>query len=52
MSDMLRRFERGDFDMVAIGRALLQDPEWVQKVKLQRFDELKAFDTASLQQLY
>ena len=52
MTDMLRRFERGDFDMVAIGRALLQDPEWVQKVKMQRFDELKAFDTASLQSLY
>lgn len=52
MSDMLRRFERGDFDLVAIGRALLQDPEWVQKVKMQRFDELKAFDTASLQSLY
>lgn len=52
MTDMLRRFERGDFDLVAIGRALLQDPEWVQKVKMQRFDELKAFDAASLQKLY
>jgi len=52
MTDMLRRFERGDFDLVAIGRSLLQDPEWVQKVKMQRFDELKAFDPASLQQLY
>lgn len=52
MTDMLRRFERGDFDMVAIGRALLQDPEWVQKVKMQRFDELKAFDVANLQKLY
>lgn len=52
MTDMLRRYERGDFDMVAIGRALLQDPEWVQKVKMKRFDELKAFDAVSLQKLY
>jgi 2,4-dienoyl-CoA reductase-like NADH-dependent reductase (Old Yellow Enzyme family) len=52
MSEMLRRYERGDFDLVAVGRALLQDPEWVQKVKLQKFDELKAFEAASTQVLY
>jgi 2,4-dienoyl-CoA reductase-like NADH-dependent reductase (Old Yellow Enzyme family) len=52
MTEMLRRFERGDFDLVAIGRALLQDPEWVQKIKMRRFDEIKAFDAASLQGLY
>ena len=25
--------ERGDFDLVAVGRALLQDPLWAQKVR-------------------
>lgn len=52
MTEMLRRYERGDFDLVAVGRALLQDPEWVKKVKAQKFSELKTFDAASTQVLY
>jgi 2,4-dienoyl-CoA reductase-like NADH-dependent reductase (Old Yellow Enzyme family) len=27
------RLERGDFDLVGIGRALLQDPEWIVKLR-------------------
>jgi 2,4-dienoyl-CoA reductase-like NADH-dependent reductase (Old Yellow Enzyme family) len=52
LSELLRRFERGDFDLVAVGRSLLQDPEWVQKVKENRFDELKSFNPASAGKLY
>jgi 2,4-dienoyl-CoA reductase-like NADH-dependent reductase (Old Yellow Enzyme family) len=52
LSEMLRRYERGDFDLVAVGRALLQDPQWVQKVKAHQFNELKAFDAASTTVLY
>ena len=52
MSELLRRYERGDFDLVAIGRALLQDPEWVKKVKEQRFDEQHDFTASSLKKLY
>ncbi len=52
MTELLRRYERGDFDLVAVGRSLLQDPEWVQKVKAGRFDELKAFEAASTATLY
>jgi 2,4-dienoyl-CoA reductase-like NADH-dependent reductase (Old Yellow Enzyme family) len=36
--------ERGDFDLVAVGRALLQDPEWAIKVRDGRTSELKAYD--------
>jgi 2,4-dienoyl-CoA reductase-like NADH-dependent reductase (Old Yellow Enzyme family) len=43
LDDLLRRLEQGDFDLVAIGRALLQDPEWVVKVKDGRNHELQAF---------
>jgi len=35
--------ERGDFDLVAVGRALLADPEWPRKIREGRVDELKAF---------
>lgn len=52
LSDLLRRFDRGDFDLVAVGRSLLQDPEWVRKVKTGRFGELKAFEAASAAELY
>ena len=52
MEELVRRFDRGDFDLVAVGRSILQDPEWVQKVKEGRLDELKAFSAANLRTLY
>jgi 2,4-dienoyl-CoA reductase-like NADH-dependent reductase (Old Yellow Enzyme family) len=44
--------DRGDFDMVAVGRALLQDPEWVVKVRDDRHGELQAFDRSAMATLY
>jgi 2,4-dienoyl-CoA reductase-like NADH-dependent reductase (Old Yellow Enzyme family) len=35
--------EQGEFDLVAVGRALLVDPTWARKIKDQRFDELLPF---------
>jgi 2,4-dienoyl-CoA reductase-like NADH-dependent reductase (Old Yellow Enzyme family) len=32
IDELLRRLSRGDFDLVAIGRALLSDPEWPRKI--------------------
>ncbi|GHE32453.1 NADH:flavin oxidoreductase [Streptomyces capitiformicae] len=49
--DLLDRLEREEFDLVAVGRALLQDPEWAAKVLDGRFDELKPFEPASLRSL-
>jgi 2,4-dienoyl-CoA reductase-like NADH-dependent reductase (Old Yellow Enzyme family) len=40
--------ERGDFDLVAIGRALLVDPNWVDKVRRSAHDELQPYSPASL----
>ncbi|MFE0254604.1 NADH:flavin oxidoreductase [Streptomyces sp. NPDC059010] len=51
IDDLLDRLERDEFDMVAIGRALLQDPEWAAKVLGDRLDELKPYDAASLKTL-
>lgn len=42
LDEMLRRYDRGDFDLVGIGRALLGDPEWLRKLQEGRLDELKA----------
>lgn len=33
LGEVLRRFEGGEFDLVALGRALLMDTEWVLKVQ-------------------
>jgi 2,4-dienoyl-CoA reductase-like NADH-dependent reductase (Old Yellow Enzyme family) len=52
LSELLRRFERQDFDLVAVGRALLTDPQWVQKVKEGRTEEISDFSAESLGVLY
>ncbi|MET7782280.1 MULTISPECIES: NADH:flavin oxidoreductase [Streptomyces] len=51
IDELLDRLERDEFDMVAVGRALLQDPQWAAKVLDGRFDELKAYDAAALRTL-
>ena len=48
LQELLRRFDRGDFDLVAIGRALLQDPQWAVKVHHGRDHELMNFEAAAM----
>ncbi len=43
LDELERRLDRGDFDLVAVGRALLQDPNWARKVREGRNDELMEF---------
>ncbi len=38
-----QQFERGEFDVVALGRALLADPEWVNKVRAGQLAEITPF---------
>jgi 2,4-dienoyl-CoA reductase-like NADH-dependent reductase (Old Yellow Enzyme family) len=46
--DMLeQQFERDEFDIVAVGRALLADAEWVDKLRTGRFDEITPFQSRS-----
>ncbi|WP_369271853.1 NADH:flavin oxidoreductase [Streptomyces sp. R11] len=51
IDDLLDRLEAEEFDFVAVGRALLQDPEWAAKVLGGRFEELAPYDAASLKTL-
>ena len=39
----LERFNRGDFDMVAVGRAMIAEPDWPRLVQAGRLDALKPF---------
>lgn len=52
ISDVIERLDKGEFDMVAVGRALLQDPFWAQKIKEDRVDELADYDAKALATLY
>jgi 2,4-dienoyl-CoA reductase-like NADH-dependent reductase (Old Yellow Enzyme family) len=52
LDDIEARLDKGEFDLVAVGRALLQDPLWAQKIKLGQLDALKDYDAAALQTLY
>jgi len=51
VQELASRLAQHEFDLVAVGRALLQDPEWVLKVKEDRLDELQDFTKASLMKL-
>ncbi|GAU67255.1 putative oxidoreductase [Streptomyces sp. NBRC 110611] len=51
IDNLLDRLERDEFDLVAVGRALLQDPEWAAKVLEGRFTDLAPYDVASLKTL-
>jgi 2,4-dienoyl-CoA reductase-like NADH-dependent reductase (Old Yellow Enzyme family) len=49
MALLMARFERAEFDLIAVGRALLNEPTWPRK--LRDGHELPAFDEARLKEL-
>ena len=51
LDQLLAQFENDEFDLVAVGRALLSDPEWVLKVQQGRFDDLRSFNAADRHEL-
>lgn len=52
LDELLERLSRGEFDLVAVGRALLADPDWAAKVRAGRLAELQGFEPTVLQRLY
>ncbi len=45
------RLARGEFDLVAVGRALIADPEWPSKIRAGRTDDLVSFSASMLGEL-
>lgn len=43
ISGLVERMENEEFDLVAVGRALISNPEWANLVQQDRYDELQAF---------
>lgn len=48
LDNLYTRMERGEFDLIAVGRALLSDPQWAHKVRSNRTDELLGFRAEDL----
>jgi 2,4-dienoyl-CoA reductase-like NADH-dependent reductase (Old Yellow Enzyme family) len=43
VDDLIERLEKQEFDLVAVGRSLLQDAEWANKIRQGRHDELSEY---------
>lgn len=43
LRDLVRRLDRGEFDMVAVGRALLANSDWTEKVREGRYSDLRDY---------
>ncbi len=48
LDDLVKRMEAEEFDLIAVGRALLQDPLWARKIREGRDNELAAFSKDAL----
>lgn len=46
--NLTARLERGEFDLIAVGRVLISDAQWVNKVREGRTQELQGFKAADL----
>ncbi|MBW1212141.1 hypothetical protein ACQV2E_03135 [Pantoea allii] len=43
--------ERDEFDLIAVGRALISNSDWVKKIREGNVGMLKGFDAAMLREL-
>jgi 2,4-dienoyl-CoA reductase-like NADH-dependent reductase (Old Yellow Enzyme family) len=48
LDELLERLERGEFDLVAVGRALIANPDWPAKVRAGAVADLIPFDRSVL----
>ncbi|MDR6126697.1 2,4-dienoyl-CoA reductase-like NADH-dependent reductase (Old Yellow Enzyme family) [Sphingomonas sp. SORGH_AS438] len=51
LDNLVRRMERDEFDLIAVGRALITDAGWANKVRNNDAADLKGFSVASLSEL-
>lgn len=51
LAELERRLDRGDFDLVAVGRALIADPDWPRKVADGADADIVPFQPAALKEL-
>jgi len=48
LEKLVERMERDEFDLIAVGRVLISNPDWVTKIRDGNRSELKGFDASDL----
>ncbi len=48
LNTLVDRFKKDEFDLVAVGRALLADPDWIVKMKENDYDSVQPFTKEAL----
>lgn len=51
IDDLVARMEAGEFDLAAVGRALIADPDWADQIRAGRMDALSTYDRGMLAKL-
>lgn len=51
LDELIEMMERGDFDMIAVGRALIANPDWAHLVEQRRFEAIRPYSQALLAEL-
>jgi 2,4-dienoyl-CoA reductase-like NADH-dependent reductase (Old Yellow Enzyme family) len=49
LDNLVTAMAQGDFDMAAVARAILADPEWAEKVRSGRMAEIRPFERTDLE---
>jgi len=52
LAPLVGLLERGEFDLIAVGRAVLADPEWAAKVADGRLSDIRPYDKSADATLY
>ena len=52
LDELVAMYERGEFDLVALGRVLLADPDWLEKVEAGRIGDLTPYDRSTALKQY
>jgi len=48
IEELMKRFDRGEFDFIGVGRAMIAEPDWPQIVRRGELQKLKPFSMSSL----
>jgi len=49
LDQLMERFDRGDFDLVGVGRAMIAEPDWPQLIRRGELEKLKPFSVSALE---
>ena len=48
LDGLIERMERDEFDLIAVGRALIVDPHWAEKIRSGKTEDMKPFELSAL----